>query len=247
MFSSSIPWSIVATYQTEQTTGTIIIDTNAFYDVELTYVVPYDYQQVEYLESNGNQYINTLINTDNIGFINTSFMTLGDGQSHSRNYIFGGTNSNKDTTNVNGGFGLLHLRSGTNIAFRYRTSSETTVAYFPGNYSTVYDCELSFMTNNKYCTINNTTRSLSNAQTITFNGALYLFTMHFGDGVSLETNTNRIYNFFKIFDYNNQMVANLIPCYRKIDSVAGMYDNVNKIFLTNQGTGTFVVGSDVTS
>lgn len=37
----------------------------------------------------------------------------------------------------------------------------------------------------------------------------------------------------------------LIPCYRTADKVAGMYDVVNGVFYTNNGTGTFVVGGDV--
>ncbi len=37
----------------------------------------------------------------------------------------------------------------------------------------------------------------------------------------------------------------LIPCYRISDKVAGMYDLVNDVFYTNNGTGTFVVGGDV--
>lgn len=37
----------------------------------------------------------------------------------------------------------------------------------------------------------------------------------------------------------------MIPCYRTADKVAGMYDLVNDVFYTNKGTGTFVVGGDV--
>ena len=41
------------------------------------------------------------------------------------------------------------------------------------------------------------------------------------------------------------MLCNLIPCYRKADSVVGMYDTVAKVFRTNVGTGTFTKGADV--
>jgi len=37
----------------------------------------------------------------------------------------------------------------------------------------------------------------------------------------------------------------LIPCYRKEDNVAGMYDLVSGEFYTNAGTGEFIVGPDV--
>lgn len=36
-----------------------------------------------------------------------------------------------------------------------------------------------------------------------------------------------------------------IPCYRKSDNVAGMYDVVNGVFYTNAGTGSFIVGSNI--
>ena len=44
---------------------------------------------------------------------------------------------------------------------------------------------------------------------------------------------------------NSILVRNMIPCYRIADNIAGMYDTVNNVFYTNQGTGTFIVGPDV--
>lgn len=63
----------------------------------------------------------------------------------------------------------------------------------------------------------------------------------------LRTNTvgfkGKIYK-FKLYDGNN-IVRNFVPCYRKSDNEAGMYDTVNNIFYTNVGDGDFVVGADV--
>jgi hypothetical protein len=39
--------------------------------------------------------------------------------------------------------------------------------------------------------------------------------------------------------------AHLIPCYRKSDKVAGMYDRINDVFYTNAGTDLFIVGPDI--
>ena len=44
---------------------------------------------------------------------------------------------------------------------------------------------------------------------------------------------------------NNELKYEFIPCYRKADNVAGLYDLVNGVFYTNAGSGTFAVGSDV--
>ena len=50
-----------------------------------------------------------------------------------------------------------------------------------------------------------------------------------------------MYN-LKITDGTN-VIKNFVPCYRKSDNVAGLYDLVNNVFYTNQGTGNFIVGS----
>ena len=52
------------------------------------------------------------------------------------------------------------------------------------------------------------------------------------------------FKYCKIYD-NNTLVRNFVPCYRKADNVAGLYDLVNGVFYTNAGTGTFIVGGNV--
>lgn len=43
------------------------------------------------------------------------------------------------------------------------------------------------------------------------------------------------------------LVSDCIPCRRKSDSVLGVYDAIQKIFITNSGTGTFIApGEEVT-
>lgn len=46
--------------------------------------------------------------------------------------------------------------------------------------------------------------------------------------------------------YENEVLQNqLIPCYRKSDNEIGLYDLVNDVFYTNQGSGSFTKGSDI--
>lgn len=47
-------------------------------------------------------------------------------------------------------------------------------------------------------------------------------------------------------DTTGKDVFNPVPCYRKSDGVIGMYDTVGKKFYTNEGTGSFTRGADVT-
>lgn len=51
--------------------------------------------------------------------------------------------------------------------------------------------------------------------------------------------------YFYIDNEFGDKIMELIPCYRKSDLVAGMYDLVNNVFYTNVGTGEFIVGPDV--
>jgi len=46
---------------------------------------------------------------------------------------------------------------------------------------------------------------------------------------------------FKYWD-GDILTRNYVPCIRKTDSVAGMYDTVNHVFTENAGTGSFIAG-----
>lgn len=57
-------------------------------------------------------------------------------------------------------------------------------------------------------------------------------------GVSAYLKGGKIY-------VDNILKVDLIPAVRKSDNVAGMYDVINNIFYTNNGSGTFGVGNNV--
>ena len=59
------------------------------------------------------------------------------------------------------------------------------------------------------------------------------------------TTTRARFYYFKIWD-NGTLVRDYVPCYRKYDNVAGMYDLVNNVFYENQGTGIFIKGGEIT-
>ena len=65
----------------------------------------------------------------------------------------------------------------------------------------------------------------------------------FGRSGSTEMFKGKIYS-AKMYE-NDVLSVNLVPCYRKSDSVIGMYDTVNDVFYTNIGGGTFSKGADV--
>ena len=53
------------------------------------------------------------------------------------------------------------------------------------------------------------------------------------------------YDKFIMYGQNGKEIAHLIPCYRKSDNVAGMYDIIRQQFFVNPGSGSFTVGPDV--
>lgn len=83
------------------------------------------------------------------------------------------------------------------------------------------------------------------------NNSIFLFAQN-NNGVALNGNgtlssatfyNGKVYS-LKITQ-NNELIRDMIPCYHKTSGVIGMYDLVNDVFYTNQGTGTFTKGNDV--
>lgn len=72
---------------------------------------------------------------------------------------------------------------------------------------------------------------------------MYLFGSHrASSGHGYVTFYGHVY----IYD-DDTLVREFVPCYRKSDSVIGMYDLVGKQFYTNGGSGTFQKGGDGTN
>lgn len=49
----------------------------------------------------------------------------------------------------------------------------------------------------------------------------------------------------KFYDANDELISDLVPCYRNSDNVAGLWDRIREVFLTNAGTGIFAVGEAI--
>lgn len=230
----------------ETTTDRLVLPTdttilNAEYSKELRSVefpvyakkseLPYEYQEVEYLESTGTQWIDTMWIPQTPFAIEQEIEILDtDGDRY-----YGGVEENKyfidhiryyDTiqhyTRDNSGAYKLNAFPKPNDKFKAKCVWENDKIYGYLNDELKYT--------NNYSGIYNFTRTW-------YIFKLNLDTFPYGGGKI------RIFN-YKITQ-NNTLVRNFIPCYRKSDNVAGMYDLVNGQFYTNQGTGSFIVGNDV--
>lgn len=179
--------------------------------------LPSEYQQIEYIESTGTQYIDTGVNADNKMGIETKLLWK-----YGRFGAYQSTNNARYHLYDNGTFGF-----GISDNF-YGVKHEERE---------IYTIKCNFYNNYKYIDNGVETNTLPNTA---FDTSLSFWLFRRNPSLIF---TGRIY-YFKI-TYENELVRNMIPCYRKSDNVIGMYDLVTNTFFTNAGTGEFLKGSNV--
>lgn len=196
--------------------------------------LPREYQEVEFIESTGTQWIDTGIYPNN----SSAYDTLGEilFTTVDREQYFLGCDSINTLHNRLSFFGLYQQK-----AVIGRSSWEWASA--------------ALYTNKWY-----TFKSFNGQgyQDFYINGEL-LHTAHmsqtgeflsnikiFGNNVDYNSRFGAIGRSkeMKIYKDNN-LIFKGVPCYRKADHKPGMFDLVTKTFFTNSGTGEFLVGPDV--
>ena len=198
--------------------------------------LPSEYQRVEYLESTGTQYIDTgfIDNTPNVGYYvkyQNSKNTSKDG------CVMGVLNPNRVVL-CNYAYAVISWKE-SGVGLDGSDKTLTTQDDIVESYANFCNDGFRKILVNKEQKV----YSAISGITTTNNVSCYIFSSHFNRTQSDSygnVNGMRIYN-AKI-SLNGDIVRNMIPCYRKSDSVAGMYDTVNGVFYTNQGTGNFVLG-----
>ena len=191
--------------------------------------LPSEYQEVEYIESSGTQYINTqyIINS-NVRFeLKTSISSFAGGSWHT---LFGGRMYWNSSDAFDIGYsasGYMYVNIGGVNPSVYTNISLNTV------YEIVADKDKTIVNGN----VSSYSSSLTSG---TYN--IYLFALNNLGSVD-EYGRIKIYT-FKIYE-GDTLVKDYVPCYRKADNVIGMYDTVTNTFLTNAGSGTFTKGADV--
>lgn len=186
--------------------------------------LPNEYQQVEYIESTGEQWIDTKWNDKNLTKIELDFIYTGLKYNGSTTYYMGANAGNLITINENGYMNI----AGANLTTVKATEGER------------YNVSLWRDENGKrFGIINGVSMSGTNASQ---NGVIPFNLFKLGGSETASQILGKMYS-CKIYD-NDVLVRDFIPCYRKSDNVIGMYDLVNNVFYTNQGTGTFLKGEN---
>lgn len=176
---------------------------------------------INYIESNGNQYINTNFNPNqdtriviNLNVLNTSLDTCA---------IFGARNS----FNVNA-FGLW--KTGSTCRSDYNSVTQTI------NVSPLGD--LLIDKNKNVTSINNVTNTVTYSA-FQSNYSLCLFAMNESPSPDSRKVSARLYS-CEIYD-NNILIRDYYPCIDE-NGVVCLYDKVNKEYVYNSGTGEFIGG-----
>lgn len=198
--------------------------------------LPDEYQEVEYIESTGTQYIITNYTptiTENMKIeIDYMFTNKQTGDS----FLFGSKlDSLSNTVTVqcenyanNNWYcasGIWQFRSvlsgyGNTLNTRYRLSMDSNLL-----------------------TIDGKSASQTETRTQRTTVPIYIFAGNWQGRTQFINLGAKIYSL--TFTANGIKEADFIPCYRKSDGEIGMYDIVSKTFYTNSGTGTFLKGNDV--
>lgn len=190
--------------------------------------LPLEYQEVEYIESTGTQYINTGVYPHQIGKWELDVQYTDSSPSNQTNGCFPVANQRFDIGTTSNSKWTLNIG-----ALNTYTDADNERHLF------VLD-----KINNKV-SIDTTYYSVTTATfTTQTTYALLIGARNYYGSSSKYNCKEKIYS-SKIYDISEVLIRNYIPCYRKSDNEIGLYDTVNNAFLTNAGTGTFVVGNAV--
>lgn len=204
--------------------------------------LPSEYQEVEYIEGTGTQYINTGFNPSNTTmdlivenefWVNSGFTgdncVLGVRSTSTQGYGYKLPNcygTIYEIQDYNGSpSGVLNATLQTDVKTKFRAEIQQNLR--------------------KYYLNDALDRSTTGSIRCLTNGNFYLFALNntaYSNRADWKFN-GRIY-YCKIWEFG-VLVRHFVPCYRKSDNVIGMYDKVNDVFYTNAGTGTFVKGPNI--
>ena len=191
-----------------------------------------EYVAIEYLESTGTQWIDTGYkhnqNTRIIGDID--FQPVGSWKSP-----FGSWGGSRSSKKMFGG----EYDGNTTFTLYYGNGSTSSI-----NDKSVYTGRHIWDWNKNVWSIGSTVKTFTQ-QTFQSEFNFFVFGTSGYTGTTSSGTNLKVYS-FKIYD-NDILVRSFIPAIRKSDSVAGLYDTVNDVFYTNQGTGTFVTGPVITN
>ena len=188
-----------------------------------TQELPDIYQEVEFIQSSGTQYIisDYVHKQDDYIEIKLAITASGDKACFGAYETVGGVAAQCE-------LGILNSE--------LRGNTAPTGSGYPYTVGTIYTV------------INQSGRWECNGTqfgfTINNNGTLkdFIFARNYSDPTNYKPASMKLYSLH--IKQGGVLAYNFVPCYRKSDGVIGLYETVKQKFFTNSGTGTFTKGSD---
>ena len=192
--------------------------------------LPTDYMELDYIESDGNQYIdsNVTLNMNTDGY-EIKCQSTNSGQN---GMVLGDW--------VNGSYYYwLYYYTGSGSVRMYLTNSSATQLYYETGIGNTNMDPITYKFDKK-CMYYNGKSIYSKADTFaTPQGTCTLFRAKGTDGNNYSFK-GRIY-YCKLYQ-NGKLVRDLVPAKHRTTGILGMYDILNNHFYQNAGTGTFTAG-----
>ena len=223
------------------------ISKHAIYIMELApnKGLPPEYQEVEYIGSTGTQYINTgVIPTNNL----MTEIEYVDTSATGSNYVLGSRVSQSST--------IIYAIGGSN------SNNKINCAFLGGSY-TFPDARVlnhRYHINLNVSHISETGYGLyGEVSDLTANTLYSGYTAYNANGINenpppvfvFAFNSSNVHKGMKLYSLkfweSGTLIREFIPCYRKADEVAGLYDIVNSVFYTNSGSNSFTIGDEIVS
>lgn len=196
-----------------------------------TPILPPEYQQIEWLQSHGNQWIDTGVSY-NSGDIERCIVSAAGGLSNASLMGAQNINANTRTSIIFNGY----ITAGSLGAGNSNTSFPTANPY-------LLDFTIDDTAKKITGTCNGVAMGTTNYSGSTTNMTVYLFAPN--SAYLQQQKTNGVYVYSVTYYKNGAKICDLIPCYRKSDNKPGMYDVITNSFKTNIGTGDFTIGQNV--
>lgn len=234
-------------------TGDIVIAVTATAteteDIEVV-VLPDEYQQVAYIETNGNQYIETHIIPElaNGEIISVEFIGKRNDALLEREYLYGCTDTVDNEENRIGNVRFDYIDGKTYLEVG-KTESAATFNAIPnvGEKFNIYTesrvdmIPFSILKINDEMYESDTSNTDAGVQSWT---GIPLYLLWCNGAGENEKYCGKLYG-CRIGINNTDFQYDFVPCYRKSDGVVGLYEKNHEYFYTNSGTGEFTMGAEI--
>lgn len=185
-----------------------------------------NYESLPYIEGNNGQYINLGYSIPS----NYSYsLRFGSLVSDNKQRYLLGSQSGWDS----GSFTVKSYISGDNNLIFIFDQDSKSVSYSFNSYS-VYELEYKEFN----YSINDTVLTTFEDNTFDNGVNFYLFALDYNGTIGGSKSSYRLYS-FKVWDENNGLIHDYYPARSKSGGVIGLYDSVNKTFITASGSVPF--------